>query len=157
MHNTKITQAVLNVLCTNKDVRCVAGWVSSKLYNSFSVQYLSNQLAGQFAYYFPKVYKYYTVNLQQLFGRHTYLTHNFDNSIFPAATFNMGPGTVSLRHADHSNYYAGSCHICSGDEYNHKHIEWNELEGSHNPVLVCITNLAILGATVKISDFPLQI
>ena len=33
----------------------------------------------------------------------------------------MGPGTVSLKHADRSNYYAGGCHIRSGGEYDHKH------------------------------------
>jgi hypothetical protein len=54
-----------------------------------------------------------------LFDRHPYLHNNFDNSIFPAATFNMGPETVSLWHADRSNFFAGGCHIHSGGVFDH--------------------------------------
>ena len=78
------------------------------------------QTRGQFAYYFPKVFKYYSANLRKLFDHHDYLAHNFDCSIFPTATFNMGPNTVSLRHADRGNYFAGGCHIHSGGAFDHK-------------------------------------
>jgi hypothetical protein len=75
---------------------------------------------GQFAFYFPKVYSHYSNNLTKLFDHHPYLEHNFDNSIFPAATFNMGPESVTLKHADTSNFYAGGCHVHSGGNYDHK-------------------------------------
>jgi hypothetical protein len=32
----------------------------------------------------------------------------------------MGPETVSLKHTDSANYFAGGCHIYSGGPYNHK-------------------------------------
>ena len=32
----------------------------------------------------------------------------------------MGPNTVSLRHADRGNYFAGGCHIHSGGLFDHK-------------------------------------
>jgi hypothetical protein len=81
---------------------------------------IADRFAGQFAYYFPKVYRYYSENLRQLFDHHKYLIHNFDNSIYPAATFNMGPQTVALKHGDTANYWAGGCHIHSGGIFDHK-------------------------------------
>jgi hypothetical protein len=60
------------------------------------------------------------LNLRKLFGHHGYLAHNFNCSIFPTATFNMGPRSVLLRHADRGNYFAGGCHIRSGGAFDHK-------------------------------------
>lgn len=74
---------------------------------------------GQFAFYFPKIYKHYSKNLRKLFCRHTYLKHNFDNSIFPACTFNC-TNTVMLEHVDQENYFAGVCPVHSGGDYNPK-------------------------------------
>jgi hypothetical protein len=47
--------------------------------------------------------------LEALFGKHTHLEHNFPNSIFPTASFNCGPKTISLDHADFGNLSHGLC------------------------------------------------
>ena len=120
MRNPAATAAVLDDLCGNGDIRRIAGWGSSA---SLAMPFPSAILTrppGQFAYYFPKVYRYYSSNLRKLFSHHPDLTHNFDNSLFPAATFNMGPETVSLKHADSGNYPAGGCHIHAGGPFDHK-------------------------------------
>src|ERR1700683_4100784 len=78
------------------------------------------QLSGQYTYYFPKQYRYYSPNLRQLFDYHDYLADNFNNSIFPTATCKMGHQTISLKHTNSDNYFADGCHIYSGDSYNHK-------------------------------------
>jgi hypothetical protein len=75
---------------------------------------------GQFAFYFPKIFAFYADTLRRLFNRHTYLEHNFKNSIFPACTFNMGPASVALQHTDDANLATGGCPIHSGGNYDHK-------------------------------------
>ena len=74
---------------------------------------------GAFAAYAPKLYRYLAGILQKLFERHPYFTHNFSNSIFPAASFNCGPRTVSLDHTDHSNLSHGLCDLTALGDYNH--------------------------------------
>ena len=77
-------------------------------------------MQGQFAYYFPKIYSYYSKNLRKLFSRYPHLRHTFMNSIFPACTFNMGPKTVSVEHADTGNLASGGCPVTSGGNYDPK-------------------------------------
>ena len=81
--------------------------------------FVPDNLLGQFAFYYPKIFKHYSTNLRKLFDRHSYLTHNFQNSIFPACTFNCS-NTVTLEHTDDANYWAGICPIHSGGNYNPK-------------------------------------
>ena len=120
MRNPPATAAVLDDLCGNEDIQRIAGWGSSAFYVMPPYAILLTRPLGQFAYYFPKVYRYYSLNLRKLFGHHPDLTHNFNNSIFPAVTFNMGPGAVSLKHADSGNSAAGGCHIHAGGPFDYK-------------------------------------
>jgi hypothetical protein len=76
-------------------------------------------IIGQFAFYYPKVYRYYSTNLRKLFNRHTYLKHCFNCSIFPACTFNC-TNTITLKCVDDGNYFAGACPIYSGGNYDPK-------------------------------------
>lgn len=76
--------------------------------------------AGAFAAFAPKLYRYLARSLQGLFEEHPYLTHNFTNSIFPAASFNCGPRTVSLDHTDHNNLSHGLCALTALGTYDHK-------------------------------------
>lgn len=41
----------------------------------------------------------------------------YDNSVFTAATYNLGPKTVTIRHRDYHNRAAGWCAITSGGTY----------------------------------------
>lgn len=72
---------------------------------------------AQFAYFYPKIYKHYIINLRRLFNRHPYLRHTFKNSIFPACTFNAGSRAASLKHLDSANSAGGVCPITSGGVY----------------------------------------
>ncbi|KII83463.1 hypothetical protein PLICRDRAFT_119376, partial [Plicaturopsis crispa FD-325 SS-3] len=70
---------------------------------------------GALAFWAPKVFKDYKDHLEPLFEKNPGLKFNFPNSIFPAATFNLGPRTVSLDHLDSANAAAGFCPIfCAG-------------------------------------------
>lgn len=69
--------------------------------------------------YAPKLYRYYCRVLREIFKRQPELVHNFNNSIFPAVTFNCGPDAVSLDHLDHLNLSHGMCPITAGGDFNH--------------------------------------
>ncbi|TRM56359.1 hypothetical protein BD626DRAFT_370626, partial [Schizophyllum amplum] len=43
--------------------------------------------------------------------RRPHLRRNFDNSVFPCATFNLGPRAVSLPHRDSLNMACGVCAV----------------------------------------------
>jgi hypothetical protein len=75
---------------------------------------------GAFAAFAPKLYRYLAQALQGLFEKHLYLAHNFSNSVFPAASFNCGPRTVSLGHTDHNNLSHRLCALTALGAYDHK-------------------------------------
>lgn len=77
--------------------------------------------SGAFAAYAPKLYQYFAQTLRQLFEKYPYLTHNFSNSIFPAASFNCGPRTESLDHVDYNNLSHGLCALTALGAYDHTH------------------------------------
>jgi hypothetical protein len=74
---------------------------------------------GALAAFAPKLYRYLAQTLRELFGKYPHLTHNFSNSIFPAASFNCGPRTVSLDHTDFNNLSHGLCALTALGAYDH--------------------------------------
>jgi len=74
---------------------------------------------GALAAFAPKLYQYLAKTLHALFERYPHLTHNFPNSIFPAASFNCGPRTVSLDHVDYGNLSHGLCALTALGAYDH--------------------------------------
>ena len=74
---------------------------------------------GALAAYAPKLYQYLAKTLQLLFDKYPNLKHNFSNSIFPAASFNCGPRTVSLDHTDYGNLSHGLCAVTALGAYDH--------------------------------------
>jgi hypothetical protein len=48
------------------------------------------------------------------------LRRSFNNSVYPASTFNLGPETVCLEHVDPNNTAHGFCAISSGGTYDPK-------------------------------------
>ncbi|KAJ7440333.1 hypothetical protein B0H11DRAFT_1750907 [Mycena galericulata] len=77
------------------------------------------QSAG-LALYAPKLYRYYCRVFRGLFEHHPDLILNFENSIFPAATFNCGPDAVTFEHLDHLNLSHGLCGVTCGGEFDSK-------------------------------------
>jgi len=76
-------------------------------------------VTGAFASFAPKLYRYLAKTLQKLFEHYPFLTHNFTNSVFPAASFNCGPRTVSLDHVDFNNLSHGLCALTALGAYDH--------------------------------------
>lgn len=65
-----------------------------------------------FAFYAPKLYNVYRSYLSQLYDHSPHLHPNFPScSIFPACTFNLGPGTATVDHTDFNNVVYGLCAI----------------------------------------------
>jgi hypothetical protein len=81
-------------------------------------QYFCTDL-GALAAFAPKLYRYLARILEALFSQHNHLEHNFSNSVFPAASFNCGPQTVSLDHTDHNNLSHGLCALTALGSYDH--------------------------------------
>ncbi|KAJ7434263.1 hypothetical protein B0H11DRAFT_2258567 [Mycena galericulata] len=94
-------RAVIARLLKNKHVKRIAGFQSSA-----------------FADWAPKVYEDYAESLKQLFEKYPGLEHNFENSIFPAATFNCSPDSISFMHTDYNNLPSGWCSITAGGQFN---------------------------------------
>ncbi|GJE87348.1 hypothetical protein PsYK624_034310 [Phanerochaete sordida] len=98
LRHSKHNQAVLHRLMTNPAVKRIAGFASSG-----------------FAFFAPKMYRDYATKLDALFEHYKELGYNWNNSIFPAASFNFGPNSASYEHNDHGNRAAGWCSIyCDG-------------------------------------------
>ncbi|KAJ7099021.1 hypothetical protein C8R44DRAFT_642671 [Mycena epipterygia] len=90
-------------LLKNKYIRRVCGFQSSA-----------------FRTFAPKIFKQYVTDLQALFENQPTLNLNFTNSIFPAATFNLGPQAVTFDHLDYHNNPFGWCGITNGGHFNPK-------------------------------------
>lgn len=61
----------------------------------------------------PKLYCYYCEKLGALHSHDPSLKRNFPDSIYSAASFNLGPKTVCYKHKDHANLPFGFCSITS--------------------------------------------
>ncbi|KAJ7181980.1 hypothetical protein C8R46DRAFT_1027784 [Mycena filopes] len=75
----KIRRQIFDELRGNKDVQRMAGFQSS-VFRTFA----------------PKMFVDYVDHLQPLFHQNPTLQHNFNNSVFPTVTFNLGPQSVKL-------------------------------------------------------------
>ncbi|TFK62172.1 hypothetical protein BDN72DRAFT_777402, partial [Pluteus cervinus] len=64
-----------------------------------------------FSAYAPRMFANLRVNMNALFTEDSTLVRNFDNSVYPAITFNCGPKTTCLQHVDHANAPNSFCAI----------------------------------------------
>lgn len=71
-----------------------------------------------FAYYAPKLYKYYCDILSSLFQHDPHLRRIYTGTVFPIVTLNVGPQVVSTLHRDQSNLADGLCWILASGSYN---------------------------------------
>ncbi|OSD00341.1 hypothetical protein PYCCODRAFT_1351255, partial [Trametes coccinea BRFM310] len=61
--------------------------------------------------YTPHVYHNMQQKLRALYTHHPNLQHNFQTSLYPAASFNVGPAVVCLPHRDAQNDACNFYHI----------------------------------------------
>jgi hypothetical protein len=70
--------------------------------------------------YAPKLYRYLCSVLEEIFARNPDLAQNFDNSIFPTCTYNLGPETVTVDHMDIHNLVHCMCGVTSLGDFDHR-------------------------------------
>ncbi|KAI9068209.1 hypothetical protein FKP32DRAFT_1562192, partial [Trametes sanguinea] len=66
----------------------------------------------------PRLYTHYEQNMNALLSSDPRLRPNFAHNVFGAATFNLGPATVSRPHTDHLNLPWGWCSITAAGTFN---------------------------------------
>ncbi|KAI0641845.1 hypothetical protein C8Q79DRAFT_929418 [Trametes meyenii] len=81
--NTPSNAAALDELCQNQAIKRIAGFGCTA-----------------YSLYAPKVHRSTCASLKKLCNKHPTLQFNFTNSMFPATTFNFGPGAVCIEHVD---------------------------------------------------------
>ncbi|KAJ7862963.1 hypothetical protein B0H13DRAFT_2354377 [Mycena leptocephala] len=79
---------------------------------------VSTAVARGLARYVPKLYGFLSTTLKGIYEKHPELEQLFTNSVFLAATWNLGPDVVTEEHNDLLNF--GMCGISSGGNYNYK-------------------------------------
>ncbi|KAJ7893533.1 hypothetical protein B0H13DRAFT_1625218, partial [Mycena leptocephala] len=102
LSNSRFIRRLIRMLLRRKSIRRIIGFQSSGM-----------------AYYAPKVYGYLCSTLRALFDHHPELVHLFDNSIFPAASFNCGDA-VTFEHCDFLNLLHSLCPVTSLGDFDHK-------------------------------------
>jgi len=120
VHTKAVRHLIQKMLCS-RSIQRIAGFQSSKFFFFFFpyVTPLAIGDPGALATFAPKLYRYLARILHALFTKHTHLEHSFSNSIFPAASFNCGPQTVSLDHTDYNNLSHGLCALTALGKYDH--------------------------------------
>ncbi|KAI0349137.1 hypothetical protein OH77DRAFT_1533394 [Trametes cingulata] len=101
-------QSVVERLLSNDAVRRIAGFGDSCL-----------------KLFAPQLHAYYGTTLKTLQKSNRDLRRNFEDNVFAAATFNLGPRVVTVVHTDHMNIPAGWCAItaiCNYDPQNGGHL-----------------------------------
>ncbi|KAJ6536257.1 hypothetical protein B0H19DRAFT_1317914 [Mycena capillaripes] len=101
--HSKESRQLLKLITLNHSIRRIAGFQSSGL-----------------ARFLPKLYKEYCNTLRGIFESQPELEHLFPNSVFPAATWNLGPSVVTRDHEDGRNAPHGMCGVTSAGDFNHK-------------------------------------
>ncbi|KAF8066857.1 hypothetical protein FPV67DRAFT_1670328 [Lyophyllum atratum] len=91
-----------------------------RLLSDCNIHRIAGFQSSTFASFAPKLYNYYADILKSVFQHHPNLEHNFDNSIFPACTFNCGPHTCTCRHVDAGNLCYGLCALTAMGLYDSK-------------------------------------
>jgi hypothetical protein len=77
-------------------------------------------ILGGLARYFPKLYKYMCDVLRAIYENDPKLEQLFTNSVFPAATWNLGPDVVMTDHEDMLNLAHGMCPATAAGDYDYK-------------------------------------
>jgi hypothetical protein len=120
----------LQLLILNHYIRRIVGFQSSECKNGMVKPCIdASGLSGGMARYAPKLYHIFSTTLKGIYENQPELEQLFSNSIFPAATWNLGPNVVTEEHNNLLNF--GMCGITSAGDYNHKlggHIHMKQLK-----------------------------
>jgi hypothetical protein len=106
-------QEPLNVKNSERNAQAL-----SKLCSSTSITRIAGFQSNVFTVYAPRVYEFYSSNLNVLLNQSPFLQRNFERSVFSAMTINFGPVTVTKPHTDPGNLSWGQCVITSLGEFN---------------------------------------
>jgi hypothetical protein len=109
---TSTKQELLNVKSSEQNTQAL-----SKLCSSPSIMHIAGFQSNVFAAYAPRVYEFYSSNLNVLLNQSPFLRRNFQCSVFSAVTINFGPVTVTKPHTDPGNLSWGQCAITSLGEF----------------------------------------
>ncbi|KAL7279948.1 hypothetical protein ACG7TL_006359 [Trametes sanguinea] len=85
--------------------------VLDALIKQAAVRRVANFGNRAFQLFAPRMYDYYEETMNALYQKDSTLRPNFSNNVFGAATFNLGPRTISYTHRDHLNLPWGWCSI----------------------------------------------
>ncbi|KAF7364444.1 hypothetical protein MSAN_01105500 [Mycena sanguinolenta] len=83
------------------------------------------------ASFLPKLYQHQRATLRAIQDAQSELTRPFANSVFPTATFNLGPNVVMSEHLDFLNNPFGMCAVTSAGNFDHQnggHIYMKQLK-----------------------------
>ncbi|KIJ58234.1 hypothetical protein HYDPIDRAFT_103064, partial [Hydnomerulius pinastri MD-312] len=104
----------------NLDLNVGNSRLAQKLLQSAAIQCIAGFGNSSFAFYAPKLHRFYAENLDSLFKNDPQLCRNFPRNVFPAATFNCGGKVYTLRHLDSTNIAHGWCSIWAGGSFDPK-------------------------------------
>ncbi|KAI0054993.1 hypothetical protein BV25DRAFT_1816250, partial [Artomyces pyxidatus] len=76
-----------------------------------SFQRIAGFASSAFALGAPRLFEHYREAVDGVCGYNPKLTRPFASSVFPAATFNLGPQAATVKHRDHANVPYGWCAI----------------------------------------------
>ncbi|KII84058.1 hypothetical protein PLICRDRAFT_118318, partial [Plicaturopsis crispa FD-325 SS-3] len=76
--------------------------------------------AGAFQMFAPRTAELYATTMDELWAWNPLLRKNFSFSLFPAATFNLGPNTICYPHLDHGNVAFGWCVVTALGKFDHR-------------------------------------
>jgi hypothetical protein len=80
---------------------------------AYALYYPTNCLPASFKLFAPRLFDYYKTSMDALFAHELHLQRPFKDSPWAAATFNLGPSTITFRHTDPGNLLWGWCEITS--------------------------------------------
>lgn len=112
--NSKWNQKILSDLCAVPAIRRLAGFGSGEWARRASSRTgvtTSLALLAMLSTYAPRIFERTQCRLRALREHHPSLRFNFDNSVYPATTFNFGPATVCVDHTDAANDACNWCHV----------------------------------------------
>ncbi|KAI0055072.1 hypothetical protein BV25DRAFT_1816152, partial [Artomyces pyxidatus] len=92
----------------------------SRLTSNAAFNRLSGFASSAFNLAAPRLFNHYNEVVTAVSDDMPHLTKAFHNSVFPAATFNLGPQAVTRRHRDEANVPYGWCAVTALGDYDPK-------------------------------------
>ncbi|KAH9846214.1 hypothetical protein C2E23DRAFT_871810 [Lenzites betulinus] len=82
------------------------------------IRRIANFASAAMQAYAPRLYAHYSRTLDALVASSPSMKPNFQNNVFGAAYFNLGPRVVTLRHKDFQNLAWGWCSVTAMGDFN---------------------------------------